>query len=79
MLGQWPACGYLCFYCFCRHDCRRSSYRQSTDNSVGLEKHTALYFDLSGEITERNQPANFMQMIQRAENKAPHSKICSEH
>ncbi len=44
---------------------------KSTDNSVGLEKHTALYFDLSGEITERNQPANFMQMIQRAENKAP--------
>lgn len=41
------------------------------DSMVKVEKHSALYFDLSGEIYDRTQPTSFIQMLQQAENDAP--------
>lgn len=43
----------------------------SGDSMVNVEKHSALYFDLSGEVAERVQPADFMQLLQQAENNTP--------
>lgn len=43
----------------------------SGDSMVKVEKHSALYFDLSGEVAERVQPADFMQLLQQAENNTP--------
>ncbi len=43
----------------------------SGDSMVKVEKHSALYFDLSGEIYDRTQPVDFLQLLQQAENDAP--------
>lgn len=42
-----------------------------SSDSTGVRKHSILYFDLSGSIAERYQPASFFEMIQNAENEAP--------
>ena len=43
----------------------------SGDSMVKVEKHSALYFDLSGEVAERVQPADFLHLLQQAENNTP--------
>lgn len=43
----------------------------SGDSMVKVEKHSALYFDLSGEIFDRSQPVSLMQLLQQAETDAP--------
>lgn len=43
----------------------------SGDSMVKVEKHSALYFNLSGEVYDRTQPADFLQLLQQVENDAP--------
>lgn len=45
--------------------------KSSSDSMVKIEKKSALFFDLSGEIVDRYQPTSFMQLIQNGTSKAP--------
>ena len=43
----------------------------ASDSAVKVEKHSILFFDLSGEVAERSSSKSFMQMIQEEQSSAP--------
>ena len=40
--------------------------KHAGDGIVNVEKHTALYLDLSGTVNERRENVNFMQLLQQS-------------